>query len=493
VLLCPSCGGPGCPVKATTIESLVEPEALRRVGRSDGFRFCAAPACEVVYFRPKTAERLLRSDVKVRVGEKETSPPRAICYCFDHTLEEIEEEVARTGTSRIPEEIAQRCRQGLNRCEQMNPKGACCLGEVRRAVKEAQAKLELGKLVHPVMGTDEKEFEEDCCEMNEANQDTRLQAAGGLDAGAIAQFAALGAAVVASACCWLPLVLMAAGISGGALSATFEAWRPFLLPVTFALLGLAFYLAYRRPPRAEPLAALGESPAGGGVFGPDWQAAPNCCVPKDAAKLSLGKLSRRMLWPVTVLILAFAFFPSYAGYLLAGGGNAGARARANAGAREDLTRVVIAIDGMTCSACARKIEKALEEVAGVAWAEVSYERGEAVVGLEKGGKPTLQPLLAAIASAGSYNARIVEEVEWTLSVAGMTCEGCAAALESALSKVSGVRAASVTYDTGEARVTAAPWVSGEVLRKAVATAGYRATVKSKRSTDYGEKTSDRDL
>ncbi len=110
-LPCPSCVRLGQAVKCTTIESLVEPEALRGVTRSDGFRFCAAPACDVVYFRPKTAARLFRSDVKVRVGQKETSLPRTICYRFHRTLEEIEEEAAQTG----PRGSRRRSRRGAAR------------------------------------------------------------------------------------------------------------------------------------------------------------------------------------------------------------------------------------------------------------------------------------------------------------------------------------------------------------------------------------------
>ena len=60
-----------------------------------------------------------------------------------------------------------------------------------------------------------------------------------VDVGLLAQVGALASAIVASACCWLPLLLIAVGVSGSALSATFEAWRPVLLPLPFALLGLA--------------------------------------------------------------------------------------------------------------------------------------------------------------------------------------------------------------------------------------------------------------
>lgn len=136
---CPSCGKKGRAVKPITVESLVTEKARARVGHADGFRFCAEPSCDVAYFRPETGDRIVRSEVKIRIGQKETAPPRPICYCFNHTVEEIEAEVAKTGTSRIPDEITEKCRQGLDRCEETNPQGACCLGAVRQVLLAAQA------------------------------------------------------------------------------------------------------------------------------------------------------------------------------------------------------------------------------------------------------------------------------------------------------------------------------------------------------------------
>ncbi len=137
--LCPVCDGKGKAVKQVTIESLLTKEALDRVSDPDDLRFCLTPSCDVAYFHPGTGERLLRQDVRVRIGLKETEPPRPVCYCFDHTVEEIEADVASTGTSRIPDEIAEKCRRGLDRCAETNPQGSCCLGNVRRALKAAQA------------------------------------------------------------------------------------------------------------------------------------------------------------------------------------------------------------------------------------------------------------------------------------------------------------------------------------------------------------------
>ena len=137
--LCRMCGGKGKAVKPVTIESLLTEDALVRVSNPDGFRFCLTPSCEVAYYRPGTEERFLRQDVRVRIGLKETDSPRPVCYCFDHTVEEIEADVATTGTSRIPDEIVDKCRQGLDRCPTTNPKGSCCLGDVKGVVQAAQA------------------------------------------------------------------------------------------------------------------------------------------------------------------------------------------------------------------------------------------------------------------------------------------------------------------------------------------------------------------
>lgn len=52
-------------------------------------------------------------------------------------------------------------------------------------------------------------------------------------------------AILASFCCILPIVFALAGVSIAGASALFAAWRPYLLGLTFGLLALGFYLAYR--------------------------------------------------------------------------------------------------------------------------------------------------------------------------------------------------------------------------------------------------------
>src|SRR5258706_2273895 len=54
-------------------------------------------------------------------------------------------------------------------------------------------------------------------------------------------------AVAASLCCIGPLVALALGLGGFAGAAFFAKWRPLLLGLTLLVLGLAWYLACRKP------------------------------------------------------------------------------------------------------------------------------------------------------------------------------------------------------------------------------------------------------
>ena len=80
-------------------------------------------------------------------------------------------------------------------------------------------------------------------------------------------------------------------------SPLFDAWRPYLLGLTFGLLGFGFYFAYR-PKKVQ-------------------------CAPGSACTMPVAKRSGRwMLWIATVAVVLFAAFPYYSGrvaeWLLAG-------------------------------------------------------------------------------------------------------------------------------------------------------------------------------
>lgn len=134
--ICPLCGNKGKSVSSKTINSLVKPEKLSLLKSADGFYFCATPNCSVAYFNPVSGEVIYTADVKVVIYQKSKDPERPICYCFNHTVKEIIEDFNKHGRSLIVEEMKAKCSAGQARCEETNPQGSCCLGNIQKLIKE---------------------------------------------------------------------------------------------------------------------------------------------------------------------------------------------------------------------------------------------------------------------------------------------------------------------------------------------------------------------
>lgn len=83
---------------------------------------------------------------------------------------------------------------------------------------------------------------------------------------------------------------------------------------------------------------------------------------------------------------------------------------------------------------------------------------------------------------------MAERTQITLDVQGMTCDGCAAHVEKALSGVADVNEATVpSWRAGRATVTAAAQVTDNTLVEAIEGAGYRAQVRERRTVREGQK------
>jgi Zinc binding domain len=133
--LCPVAGKCDKPVPLLTLRSLLLPEDAAIVEGRDWF-FCDQPDCDVVYFA-RDGATFSKAALKVRVGLKEKESPRTLCYCFGHTVESIRQEIERTSRSTVAASIKEKVSAGQCRCEILNPKGTCCLGDVNRVVKDA--------------------------------------------------------------------------------------------------------------------------------------------------------------------------------------------------------------------------------------------------------------------------------------------------------------------------------------------------------------------
>ena len=145
---CPRCSAVGRSVGAVTLRGVLKPEALERLDDLGGFRFCATPGCGLAYYG-SSEQTVELPELRVRVGVKETHDPRPLCYCFDFTARDIESAVRTHGVCSIPDEITEKCRAGLDRCEETNPRGACCLGDVRRCLRVVRDELDLAPAKTP--------------------------------------------------------------------------------------------------------------------------------------------------------------------------------------------------------------------------------------------------------------------------------------------------------------------------------------------------------
>jgi len=130
---CPRCGTSGRPVPDVTLHTLLDPEVAKPLLAVERW-FCPTTGCDVLYYGAD-GRLVEKSAAKVRVGIKETEDPVPLCYCFGFTLADIRREIAETGGCTIPARIAAAMRESGCQCEAKNPSGACCLGDVAKAVK----------------------------------------------------------------------------------------------------------------------------------------------------------------------------------------------------------------------------------------------------------------------------------------------------------------------------------------------------------------------
>ncbi|MFB0934381.1 MAG: heavy metal translocating P-type ATPase [Propionivibrio sp.] len=135
------------------------------------------------------------------------------------------------------------------------------------------------------------------------------------------------------------------------------------------------------------------------------------------------------------------------------------------------------ISGMTCAACAARIEKVLNRLPGVT-ASVNLAAERARIDMGSSGT-TPQEVVATIEKAGFG----VPLQTLELGIEGMTCAACATRLEKVLNRIDGVEAA-VNLASERARVRCQPGrVETEQLLEAIARAGFTGRLLDDRSRE----------
>ncbi len=137
------------------------------------------------------------------------------------------------------------------------------------------------------------------------------------------------------------------------------------------------------------------------------------------------------------------------------------------------SRVDLAVGGMTCATCVRRVEKAVRTVAGVQDATVNLATNQASVSYDST-KTAPAAIAKAIEAAGYEVPPIASGTPLELRITGMTCAACVRRVEKALRAVDGVGEVSVNLVTHRARIEGAASVDAPALIRAVKKAGYDA-------------------
>lgn len=142
---------------------------------------------------------------------------------------------------------------------------------------------------------------------------------------------------------------------------------------------------------------------------------------------------------------------------------------------------VLSIRGMTCAACAQRVEKTVRKLEGVKEASVNLASEKLFVEYDESLR--LTAIKEAVTKIGYQVAERTESSNIIIPVQGMTCAACAQRVEKALAKIEGVSGASVNFATEKAAVSYDPRrVRASALREAIEKAGYKALEASKTNT-----------
>ena len=186
--------------------------------------------------------------------------------------------------------------------------------------------------------------------------------------------ASVVAAIGASLCCILPIVVAATGLGTIAAGAVFEQWRPRLLSVTGLLLGAGFVLAYSDYKKAcAPGSVCGTTP--------------------------MGRVSFVALGTVAALVAAVAAFPYYSGAVAEA--VVGRSSPSHTVGSAALAKVTFQIPDMDCPACVVALSATLRKVPGVADAKLDVDSRKAVVTYDSGTQ-NLAAIEKVISDAGFH-------------------------------------------------------------------------------------------
>ncbi|MEW9668069.1 heavy metal translocating P-type ATPase [Ammoniphilus sp. 3BR4] len=137
---------------------------------------------------------------------------------------------------------------------------------------------------------------------------------------------------------------------------------------------------------------------------------------------------------------------------------------------QQLEKVTLPVEGMTCAACVNRIEKVLNKVDGVQEANVNIANEKASITFDPN-KTNIDAIMQKIEGIG-YK---VPGSKLELAVEGMTCAACVNRIEKKLKKISGVTEANVNLANERATVKYQGAVESAQIIEAIESIGYKAS------------------
>lgn len=106
---------------------------------------------------------------------------------------------------------------------------------------------------------------------------------------------------------------------------------------------------------------------------------------------------------------------------------------------------VLSIRGMTCAACAQRIERTVKKISGVG--QVSVNLASEKLFVEYDSSIPLATIKEAVTKIGYQVVEKTDNSSITIPIGGITCAACAQRIEKALGKLDGVVSAAVNFAT----------------------------------------------
>jgi Cu+-exporting ATPase len=142
------------------------------------------------------------------------------------------------------------------------------------------------------------------------------------------------------------------------------------------------------------------------------------------------------------------------------------------------------INGMTCAACAKAVERAVKKLDGTSDAAVNIATDKLAITYDEA-KLKPNDIMEAISKAGYEALEEKNTKEVNIPIQGMTCAACAKAIERVVGKLPGIEAVSVNLATEKANIKYNPTdLRLSEIKQAIAKAGYKALeIENKSSID----------